>query len=119
MPQKNNAGQSYYGSEGNAQPTKSGSGTARDTRLAFDDSLWKRLPRQSGGPHGDCGLGSNGRGDGLYGDCEEAHDSRDEGHDTSEKTNQVKSLMLTAIAPYVQVFEARVADNAADGDQKK
>jgi len=119
MPQNNNAGKSHYGSEGNAQPTKSGCGTARDGRLAFDDSLWKRLPRHSGGPRGDGGPGSSGRGDGLYGDREEAHDSRDEGHDTSEKTNHVKSLMLTAIAPYVQVFEARVADNAADGDQKK
>jgi len=41
MPQNNNAGKSHYGSEGNAQPTKSGCGTARDGRLAFDDSLWK------------------------------------------------------------------------------
>jgi len=41
------------------------------------------------------------------------------GHDTSEKTNPVKSLMLTAIAPYVQVFEARIADNVAENDQEK
>ena len=35
----------------------------------------------------------------------------------SEKTNRVKSLRLTPTAPYVQVFEARVADNAAEDDQ--
>jgi hypothetical protein len=38
-------GDALAGKEGaNAQPSKSGCSVARNGRLGFDDSLWKRLP---------------------------------------------------------------------------